>query len=340
MGIKGLSKFLKSYIPQTILNKQLSELENKVIAIDANYFMYKYTISSDDYIYKFKRQYDHLVNNQIKAVYVFDGKPPKEKKKVIEKRKEVNKKKNIDVSVDKIKDLKVFFDTKQIPYIECESEADFICCKLCEKNYIYGCISDDMDFLTLGCRYLYRDYYQHSDFLVEYNRESILSEFTNEQFIDICIFLGCDYCERVHDFVNRSIDINVFELFKTHGTLENVWNYLRQNNMFLFVDDVKEIEVQSKWQKTRQILKNDIVIEPKIIDKILMVHAKTYEKEMSIKDIMKEPKVNYEMMNRKYKKEPFVDRCKEKKKYIWDKKNYGDCKKRNFEMSNKFDLLQ
>jgi flap endonuclease-1 len=269
MGIKGLSKFLKSYIPQTILERKLSELENKVIAIDANYFMYKYTISSDDYVYKFRRQYEHLVGNNIKALYVFDGKPPKEKKRVIEKRREVNKKKNIDVSVDKIKELKHFFDEKGIPYIECESEADFICCKLCEQNRIHGCISDDMDFLTLGCTHLYRDYYQHSDSVAEYNRETIMKEFTSDEFIDVCIFLGCDYCERVQDFVNRSIDVNVFELFKTHKTLENVWSHLRQTNSFVMVDDEKERDVQSKWQKARHILKNDIMIDAGIVDKIV-----------------------------------------------------------------------
>ena len=85
MGVKGLSKFIKTYIPKAICEKQLSELADKTIAIDANYFMYKYSISSPDYITKFRKQYEHLISHNIKVFYVFDGKPPKEKKKVIEK---------------------------------------------------------------------------------------------------------------------------------------------------------------------------------------------------------------------------------------------------------------
>ena len=350
MGIKGLSKFIKTHISKAISNKKLSDLANKIIAIDANYFMYKYTISSDDYINKFRKQYEHLISNNINAFYVFDGKPPKEKKKVIDKRKEVNKKKHIDVSIDKIKELKNYFNSKNISYVECESEADFICCKLCECNHIHGCISDDMDFLTLGCNYLYRDYYQHSDCLVEYNREEILKEFTKEQFIDICIFLGCDYCDRVQDFVNRSLDINVFDLFKTYNNLENVWNYLRSNDMFLFVDDEKEVLVQEKWSKVREIFNNNITIEDSILKIISNIDTTKYDnyktlfmtrESFNTKNVSdfwsnNSEKGFLEFNKKKYKNVRDFSRFKNihKNTDVWDKKNFKD-----FKTTNKFDVL-
>ncbi len=356
MGIKGLSKFLKTYIPTSISEKKISELASKYIAVDANYFMYKYTISSNDYINKFKKQYEHLVSNNIKAFYVFDGKPPKEKKKVIEKRKEVNRKKNIDVSVDKIKELKTFFNSLDIEYIDCESEADFICCKLCENGIIHGCISDDMDFLTLGCNKLYRDYYQHSDYIMEYDREEILKHFNKEQFIDICIFLGCDYCERVHDFVNRAIDINVYELFKTHETLENVWKYLRDNDMFLFVDDEKEQLIQEKWPKTREILNNDIIISPNLINLINNISIEKYSKylenrakvykppSINIKEIFGDPtkkREYHQLENKRFiKTNNFSYFHKKSNSDNWDKKNYKEHNKTNqYETLNRFDAL-
>lgn len=348
MGIKGLSKFLKSYIPDTICEKKLSELAGKVIAIDANYFMYKYTISTNDYIHKFRKQYEHLISNQIKAVYVFDGKPPKEKKKVLEKRKEANKKKNIDISMDKIKELKKFFESKHISYLECSSEADFICCKLSENSIIDGCISDDMDFLTLGCKRLYRDYYQHSDMIVEYNLDKILEQFTKSEFIDICIFLGCDYCDRVHDFVNRSLEINVFDLFKQHKTLENVWKYLRSNNMFLFVDDEKERFVIEKWDKTREILNNNISIETSMLEKISTIDIKKYnpfrfeDTGISILEKLEITKKDFVDFNKKQFKEQH-SKFMPKKHCIdnWDKKNYNDQKnnKKVFDSANKFSVL-
>jgi 5'-3' exonuclease len=257
MGIKGLSKFLKEHIPASIKTVSLSSLSGLVIAIDANYYMYKYTISSDDYTKKFASQYFHLVKHGIKPLYVFDGKPPSEKQKVIDKRKIVNKKKNIEITNNNIKTLKDFFSSNNITYLECEAEADFICSKLSSEDIIHGCISDDMDFLTLGSKHLYRDYYQYQNEIIEYSLDEILKVFTRDQLIDISIFLGCDYCDRVYDFVNRSIHINVFELFMEYNTLENVWNYLMTNCKFLYVDSEKEKIVQQKWPKAREILQNN-----------------------------------------------------------------------------------
>ena len=257
MGIKGLSKFIKEHVPSCITKKALSDLSGKIIAIDTNYYLYKYTISSDDFLTKFLKQYEHLRSYGIKPLYVFDGKPPTEKLQVIEKRKKVNQKKNILVSTDKIKCLKKHFDLSDIAYIECEAEADFICGKLSNEDLIYGCISDDMDFLALGCKYLYRDYYQYSSEITEYSLKEILCKYSKDKFIDICIFLGCDYCERVYDFVNRTLSIDVHDLFHKYLTLENVWEFLYKNEMFLYVDEEKQNLVIDKWGKAREILRND-----------------------------------------------------------------------------------
>jgi flap endonuclease-1 len=257
MGVKGLSKLIKENQPNAIQTRSLSELRDSVIAVDTNYYIYKYTISTDDYIKKFASQYLHLVSFGIKPLYVFDGKPPSEKQKVIDKRKKVNIKKNIEVNNSKIKTLKNYFKENNIPYLECLAEADFICSQLSRRDIIRGCISDDMDFLTLGCKYLYREYYQYSDKIVEYSLDEILKDITQEQLVDISIFLGCDYCDRVHDYVNRCHSINVYNLFKEHSTLDNVWNYLYDNNMFIYVDSEKAEIVKSQWPKAREILQNN-----------------------------------------------------------------------------------
>lgn len=266
MGIKGLAKFVKEQVPSSISKKSLTDLSGKVLAIDTNYYLYKYTISTDDYLHKFLKQYEHLRSYGIRPIYILDGKPPSEKMDVIEKRKRINDKKKIDVSVEKIKALKRFFNKNQICYIEGDSEADFICSKLSNIGKIHGCISDDMDFLALGCKYLYREYFQHSSEVVEYTLEPILEKYSREQFIDICIFLGCDYCDRVYDFINRSKTIDIHQLFTEYQTLENVWNYLRSNDFFMYVDEEKEHSVQQKWAKAREILGNNICTDQKRID--------------------------------------------------------------------------
>lgn len=257
MGVKGLSKFIKEHIPTAINKRKLSELSDSVVAIDTNYYIYKYTISTTDFIKKFASQYLHLTSFGIRPIYVFDGKPPSEKRRVIEKRKKVNQRKNIESTNSSVKALKKFFKEYDIPYLECISEADFICSQLSRRDVIRGCISDDMDFLTLGCKYLYRDYYQYSDEVVEYSLGEILKEFTAEQLIDISIFLGCDYCDRVQDSVNRCHTISVYDLFKTYDTLESVWDHLFNNGMFIHIDEEKANKIRSQWFKAREILQNN-----------------------------------------------------------------------------------
>jgi flap endonuclease-1 len=303
MGVKGLSKLIKENIPSAINKRKLSELCNSVVAIDTNYYIYKYTISTDDFIRKFASQYLHLTSFGIKPLYVFDGKPPSEKQRVIEKRKKVNLKKNIEVTNSTIKSLKKFFKEHDIPYLECISEADFICSQLSRHDVIHGCISDDMDFLTLGCKYLYREYYQYSDEIVEYSLDEVLKEFTSEQLIDISIFLGCDYCDRVQDYVNRSHSISVYKLFKDHSKLEDVWNYLYSNGMFINVDDERASTLILQWFKAREILRNnnnfsyDDMIDN--IEEILEQVNETNNKIFSIKDY-----VNDKFICPKYIKTP------------------------------------
>lgn len=257
MGIKGLSKYLQENIPNCVRQISLSELFGKTIAIDTNYYMYKYTISTDDFITKFGNQYDHLRRYGIKPVYVFDGKPPCEKQTMLDKRKRVNQKKNVAVTTDDLKKLKGYFKMNNIVYLECTSEADFICGKLSKENMIDGCISDDMDFLALGCKRLYREYYQTSSEIVEYNLDEILKKYNTKKFIDICLFLGCDYCDRIYDMINRSLGVNVFDLFERYDSLEDVWDYLYRNKMLMFVDDERSLEIKKKWEKARVILENE-----------------------------------------------------------------------------------
>jgi flap endonuclease-1 len=264
MGIKGLGKLIRDNIPSAIRKKKLYELNNKVIAIDTNYYLYKYSISTSDFILKFGQQYEHLCSYGIKPLYVFDGKPPKEKQKVIEKRKHVNIKKNIEVSIEKITRLKEFFDSAMITYIECYSEADFICSKLAEIGEIHGCITDDMDFLALGCPYIYRDYHQTTDYVFEYSLYKIYELFpkgpddsttSREQFIDLCIYLGCDYCDKIKEFINRKARIDIIELLKNYKTLENIWAHLKCDGHIL-IDSDMELLVVDKWKKARDILMN------------------------------------------------------------------------------------
>ena len=104
MGIKNLNKLLKQYCTNASIQKiTFQQLANTRIAIDASIYMYKY-IEKEELVEKmhlmisiFTKQYN------ITPIFVFDGKPPEEKKELIDKRRE--KRKEAEVEYNQLKQM-------------------------------------------------------------------------------------------------------------------------------------------------------------------------------------------------------------------------------------------
>jgi 5'-3' exonuclease len=259
MGIKKLSKFLLSH---NIIKKYnnlddfvsqysyLTRNKNYIkICIDASLYIHKYLHSYNDILLGFTNQIIRLLSAKILPVYVFDGKPPKEKKDVIKARldrkqrinnkikdietsinltagnssdellEKMNKLKRQVVNVNKndIDNLKKLLDIFEIPYICANSEADIICAELTKRNIVHACLSDDMDLLVFGCKKIIRIV---EGVIYEYDLNSILLKLniTYEQFVEMCILIGCDYI--------KNLKINP----------ELAYNYIKKYNNILNFD--------------------------------------------------------------------------------------------------------
>lgn len=127
------------------------------------------------------------------------------------------------------------FDVLGVPYVRAEFEADALCAKLFKDKIITSCLSDDMDMLALGCGSTIK--FQDGR-LVEFNMEQIKRElqFTQEQFIDMCIMFGCDYLQ--HPF--RLECDEIYEMIKKHGSLLDA---LCSNEHELFNMDNSNVKV-------------------------------------------------------------------------------------------------
>lgn len=162
-----------------------------------------------------------LLENGIKPVYVFDGKPPEMKSgelaKRQEKREEAQKQLEKATEAGDADDMEKFNRrlvrvTKQhnaeakellklmgIPYIDAPCEAEAQCAAMAKAGKVYATATEDMDALTFGTSILLR----HLTFsearkmpVQEFHYEKILAEleFTKEQ---VCILgtLECMYYE-------------------------------------------------------------------------------------------------------------------------------------------------
>ena len=88
MGIKSLSKILQVKCAPAMSERPLSAFMGYRVAIDVSIFMYKFMYVYGDVIDGLTRLTVTLLKNGILPVYVFDGKPPKEKDELLRERKE------------------------------------------------------------------------------------------------------------------------------------------------------------------------------------------------------------------------------------------------------------
>lgn len=233
MGIKNLTSLIKTKSPDSIKTEGLYTLKDKTIAVDASILIYKSLTNvrkGQSYLTnKEGKVVSHILglfykvilfkSFNINPIFVFDGKPPVEKKQVlIERNKKASESKvlmeqtdnmeekqkleksTIRINQGHIKDLKKLFDLMGVQYVHPDCEAETYASYLCKKGVAYGVYSEDMDTLAFGSPYLIRNCIDRSikrkDVVSIFCLDKILIDFEMdfEQFVEVCILSGCDYC--------------------------------------------------------------------------------------------------------------------------------------------------
>ena len=88
------------------------------------------------------------------------------------------------------------FKLLNISYIRAKGEADILLTYLFKNNIIDTCLSEDMDLIVYGCKSMVKI---SKKAVTEYNLNKILDrlELKYEEFIELCILLGCDYLNSI-----------------------------------------------------------------------------------------------------------------------------------------------
>jgi len=221
----------------------------------------------------------------IKPVYVFDGKPPSMKSGELKKRKEarqnaekelVEAKETGDQEViDKFsrrlvkvlpehnEEAKKLLKLMGIPVLTAPCEAEAQATELVKAGKVFAVASEDMDCLTFDCPMLLRNLTKPESKklpVLEYQAPVLLKElgFTREQFVDMCILLGCDYCDKIQGIgPKKAVELigkykNIEKILKNIDTerykVPENWPYAEARKLFFEpdVDDCKDIEL--KWR--------------------------------------------------------------------------------------------
>jgi len=133
---------------------------------------------------------------------------------------EKERRKTISLSDKQIRDIIALLDMFAIPYMAIDSEADIVCAKLVKYGFVDYCISNDVDLLAFGCTKIIRNLKFRDDEIDIFEHEQIINdmELTHEQFIDLCIMLGCDYTPRI---IGIKPEL-AFALIKKYKCIESV----------------------------------------------------------------------------------------------------------------------
>jgi flap endonuclease-1 len=246
MGIRFLNKYFKEECKNTDSIKLLhmNQLSGKKIAVDISIYLYKF-VSENTLIENIYLMLSILRHYNIIPIFIFDGKPPTEKKELLAQRlaekksaeKEFNKlktnleynanmdedekheiinkmdllkKKFVSIHKNHIDDVKSLIHNYGMTYCDAPNEADELCAFLAIKGIVWGCLSEDMDMFVYGCPYVLRYMSLMNHTFVLYNTKQILNklDLNQNELREICIISGTDYN------LNNKYECNLYSTLK------------------------------------------------------------------------------------------------------------------------------
>ena len=188
----------------------------------------------------------------IRPVYVFDGKPPSIKSGELSKRREKRqkaeealKKASEDGNVEEQdkqakrtvraghkenENCRRLLELMGVPVILAPCEAEAQAAALCANGTVYATATEDMDALTFKTPVLVRKmtFANGSKFMVQtmnYAKALEGLELTHDQFVDLCILLGCDYCDSIRGVGPKT----ALKLVREHKNIETILENLNRD---------------------------------------------------------------------------------------------------------------
>jgi flap endonuclease-1 len=258
MGVKLLGKLLKTQCYDVSKQKHLSYLYGKKICIDVSIYLYRYK-SQDSLIENFYLMCSLFKHYNITPLFVFDGKPPQEKRKELDKRKAkrkeayekydnlVNeygeniskeqkaelqelKRKMTKITHEDIQIVQDLFDAYGIKYVTANGEADVLCAALVLKKKVYGVLTEDMDLFAYTCPIVLRYFSLLNHTVVLYDLKKILTklDIDKKNFQTVCVLSGNDYYDSKK---NIFIYLKLFNRYKRSRKQMDFIDWLRENNL-------------------------------------------------------------------------------------------------------------
>jgi len=223
MGVKLLSKLLKTQCYDETKQIHLSSLYGKKICVDVSIYLYRYK-SQNTLIESFYLMCSLFKHYHITPIFIFDGKPPESKKDELKKRrenreecskkyeelknrcgdnlskeqeKELNNLKRgmTKITWEDVNIIQDLFDAYGIKYMTAKGEADTLCASLVIKKKVFAVLTEDMDLFAYTCPYVLRYFSLANHTCILYDLKKILTklDINKVNFRLLCVLSGNDY---------------------------------------------------------------------------------------------------------------------------------------------------
>eukprot|EP00483_Globobulimina_turgida_P000627 UN00627 len=298
MGIKGLTKLIQQHAEHSYREGHIKSYFGRTVAMDASMALYQFLIAvrfasgdilrNDEgeptsHVIGFFYRTIRMLENGIKPIYIFDGKPPDFKSHELAKRKERRQqaqaelkeaeetgnterviqmqKRTVRVTKQHVRDVQDLLTYMGVPWYAAPGEAEAQASVMCAQGIVYGAGTEDMDALTFGTNKLIRhltDSEARKKPVLEFDLKKVLSgmNVSMDQFIDICILCGCDYCPSI-----RGIGaVRAYEFIKKWKNIEGILQNIKSQSKYV---------IPENWQfdKARELFKSPDVTDAKDLPK-------------------------------------------------------------------------
>lgn len=193
-----------------------------------------------------------FISEGIRPVYVFDGKPPQFKSGELLKRREKrakaeealkaatesgnieeqdkHSKRLVRAGTKENEDCMKLLEMMGVPVIKAPCEAEAQAAALCRAGHVYATATEDMDALTFRTpiqvrKMTFANASKAEIQQINYDKALLGLGVTHDQFVDLCILLGCDYCDTIRGIGPKT----ALKLIREHGNIETILKNLNRD---------------------------------------------------------------------------------------------------------------
>ena len=211
----------------------------------------------------------NYMSNGIKPVFIFDGKPPGfksgeltkrrvKREKAAEALKQASEEGNVEEQDKQSKrlvkagkkeneDCRKLLTMMGCPVIQAPCEAEAQAAALAKAGKVYATGTEDMDAVTFATPILIRkmafaNAAKSEVQTVNYAKAVSGLGLTHDQFVDLCILMGCDYCDTIKGMGPKT----ALKLIREHGTIEKIIEVIK-DQVTGTKDKHKKYEIPPDW---------------------------------------------------------------------------------------------